>query len=378
MNQSVNKFVLILMMMFVIITSVIQANDANQPPHLGYYLSGDENDVQQVFQKLLTDDSEARQITHSATNVTKFGIAYDGLGIVYIADSQLWLQPIHTEEAELLATLNGYEFWTNPIFSQDGNYVAYEDNGVWLYDLVNRQTRQILEDVPLAEMATNANEYRLFKPQRFIVNGDGTVTKLLVDIGVWEWNTAGIYDLASDELLELEGQIHSDVLALYDGQALVFGNSGVSGESSLHLADNLAEINSANLQVLFHELTEATLFAEQARELEPGIVRVFGQGVTLSAGPVEPTHFYLDFDLNKGELVGEVQLMNLRETKDGQEMYADTAPWSSDGSLIPVYVNPRFGDAGVIYGELMLLNIETGAMTGLNVPEVVSGFQFQP
>ena len=80
MNQSVNKFVLILMMMFVIMTSVIQANDANQPPHLGYYLSGDANDIQQVFQKLLTDDSEARQITHSETNITKFSIAYDDPG----------------------------------------------------------------------------------------------------------------------------------------------------------------------------------------------------------------------------------------------------------------------------------------------------------
>lgn len=255
MNKSILKVSLILATLFLLVGLTLYAENSLLESNLTYYVAPDENGIQQVFQLLLNSGQEARQLTHADTDVINFGVAYDALGIVYISDGQLWLQSIHTEEAEALANLSATQFSSSPIFSQDGNYVAYADHGVWLVDLVNRQTRQLLEDVPLEEMARNAIEYRIYQPKAFVVNADGTVTKLIVDVGVWEWNTEGVYDLTSDEYLELEGKLHTNILALSDGRALVYGNSAVDGEGSLYLANSLDEINNAIPAVYFHELT---------------------------------------------------------------------------------------------------------------------------
>ncbi len=374
MNQSIIK-VLLLGAMLVLMVMPFHAQDTDALSKRMYFISGDENNVPQVFQFLFGSDDPARQLTYSETGVMRFGVAYDGLGIVYVGDGQLWLQPIHTEEAVALAPIDMTHLWTNPIFSQDGNYVAYADNGVWLYNLANRETSQILEDVPLAEMASNANEYRIYQPQNFVLNADGTVSKLIVDIGQWEWNSAGVYDIATGELTELDGQLHTDILALSDGRALIFGNSAVSGEGSLYIADSLDDINNSELLILFHELTEATMFAEKAVEIENGIVRVFGSAITLSANSDTPLHFYFDVDLETRTVIGEVQLMTLTDNLD---QYADTLQLSPDASLIPIYYDARFGDAGIVYGDIRLLNIVTQDIIELGVPESVSVFQFQP
>lgn len=373
MNKSIIK-ILLFGALFVLMVMPLYAQDTEAQSKPMYFITGDENDVPQVFQFLLGSDDAPRQLTYSETGVVRYGVAYDSLKIVYAGDGQLWLQSIHSEGAEALAPIDTTNLWTNPIFSQDGNYIAYVDNGVWLYDLANRQTSQILEDVPLAENASNANEYRIFQPQTFVVNADGTVNHLIVDIGQWEWNSAGVYEIATNELTELDGQLHTDILALSDGRTLVFGNSPVSGEGSLHIAASLDDINNTELLVLFHELTEATMFAEKAVEIKGGIVRVFGSAIALSANPDIPLHFYFDFDLETRTIIGEVQLLTLTENLD---QYADILQLSSDASLIPVYYNTRFGDAGIVYGHVHLLNIVTQDIINLAIPESVSVFQFQ-
>lgn len=373
MHQSILK-VLLAVASLLMVALPLQAQTTDSLSRPVYYVAGDDNNIPQVFQFSVGSENPARQITWSETGVVRFGTAYDGLSIVYADANQLWLQPIHTEEAEALTTIDTTNLWTNPIFSQDGNYIAYADKGVWLYDLANRQNRLILEDVPLEENASNATEYRIYQPQKFVLNADGTVNELIVDVGVWEWNTAGVYTIATGELIELEGQVHTDVLALSDGRALVYGNSGFAGEGSLHIADSLSDINNGDLLALFHELTEATLFAERAVEIDPGVVRVFGSGITLTANPDVPLHFYFDFDIETNSVIGEVQLINLTENMD---QYADTTQLSPDATLIPIYNDARFGDAGIVYGNVNLLDIVTQELNAPAISESVYGFQFQ-
>lgn len=375
MNKSIISVSLFLVNLFLLVGMTLHANDSPLNSNLTYYIASDDNGVQQVFQLLLDAEQEARQLTHTKGDVITFGVAYDALGIVYISDGQLWLQSIHTAEAESLATVSATQFNSSPIFSQDGNFVAYADNGVWLYDLANRQTRQILADVPLEEMASNANVFRIYEPETFVVDADGAVTHLIVNVGVWEWKTAGVYDLATGELLELDGKLHTSVLALSDGRALVYGNNGVDGEGSLYLADSLDSINSATPTVYFHELTEAVLFAEQAVEIETGLVRVFGIALIFTPNQPITSYFYFDYDVNMGT-VSEVQVVELPTQEENG--FTIAGELSSSGHVIPVYWNAQYTDAGSIFGNFRLMNLLTGEDLDGKFPEVVGVFHLQP
>jgi hypothetical protein len=320
-------------------------------PRIGYFLKADANGVQQVYQLPMDGQSEARQITHAVSDVLTFGAAYDGLSVAYISAGQLWLQPIHTEEAEALAPVTATQFFHSPVFSQDGQYVAYSDNGVWLLDLTMRQTRQVLTDVALDATESNIPDLRVYHPEQFVIGVDGKVSQLIVKVGVWEWNTVGVYDLVTGDFQMLEGQIHTDLLPLSNGKVLVYGNSGLAGSPALHIADSLKDINHYSELLQFGSVTSSTLFANQALEIQPGIVRIFGEAIP--AFPDEVKLFYLDYDLTSNT-VGQLHMIHLQNSSGGSVV---TAKPSADGSILPVYQNTLYTDAGTPYGQFSLINL---------------------
>ncbi|MCZ7542431.1 MAG: hypothetical protein M5R40_02320 [Anaerolineae bacterium] len=244
---------------------------------------------------------------------------------------------------------------------------------MWLLDLGARETRQLLADVPLDEGASNAADYRIYQPERFVLDDAGQPAALIVDAGVWEWNTVGVYDLASGALQELGGQLHTSLLPLSDGRVLLYGNSGLAGEFALHVAESLDDINDFSEVLSFGALTGATLFAEQAVEISPGIVRVFGSA--LSERPEEALAFSFDFDVTAGTAT-EVQFVTLSEGDESSNTV--TGRLSPDGRLIPVYLNALWTDAGSLYGNFALLDLDTGARVTAEFPETVGVFRWQP
>jgi hypothetical protein len=370
--QHAAKFVLGFLVALVVIvgsnlTSVAQAEASLNRPI--YYIAPDANNVGQVYQRLL-DGSSPRQLTQSATDVITFGVSYDGLAIAYISGNQLWLQPIHTEEAEALADVVTAQFFSSPIFSQDGQYIAYADKGVWLFDLGTRENRQLLQDVDLTGN-NNMAEFRRYDPQQFVLGDDGKATQLIVRVGVWEWNTAGVYDLASGELTTLDGMIYNNLLPLSDGFVLVYGNGGIAGDPSISIAPSLDNINEAVKVLNFSDITDDVLFAEQAVEIAPQVVRIFGQ--TLSEGNQQFRTFYFDYNLVSG--AGKVQVVPIAEPDQQSAMYGQLSP---DGTLLPVYINMGYRDYGTIYGELQLLNVVTNETLPTEFPDIAGIFRWQP
>ena len=118
MNKSIIK-ILLFGALFVLMVMPLYAQDTEAQSKPMYFITGDENDVPQVFQFLLGSDDAPRQLTYSETGVVRYGVAYDSLKIVYAGDGQLWLQSIHSEGAEALAPIDTTNLWTNPIFSQE-------------------------------------------------------------------------------------------------------------------------------------------------------------------------------------------------------------------------------------------------------------------
>lgn len=371
MKRTIIIFLLTLLSVSAIAT--VHAQDMGPIVRPVYYLAADENGIQQVYQLLISDSTDsARQITRATSDVHTFGVSYDGLAAAYISGGQLWLQPIHTETPEALATISATNFFGSIVFSQDNQYIAYADNGVWLLDLGTRETTQLLADVPVQPDGSNAAEYRIHKPGTFVLGVDGSAAYLVVDIGVWEWKTAGVYNLATGTLQVLDGQTHTNVLPLYGDRALIYGNNAVSGDFTLRMAQSLSDINSSTEIVKFSDLTDVTLWAEQAVEIRPGTVRVFGSSLNLQLGSTGT--FYFDYDLMAGT-AGEVQFSDLPASTTGSTV---SGRLSADGTLLPYYVDALWDELGSIYGALSLRDLTTGATVAAAFPATVGLFQWQP
>lgn len=355
------------------LATAIQAQDETSTDLPVYYIAVDAEGVQQVYQHLLDGQSEPRQLTHATSNIINFGVAYDGLSVAYLTSNQLWLQPLHTEEAEALAPITATQFLSGPVFSPDGQYVAYTDNGIWLLDLSTRVSHQILENVDLEEGATNAREFRIYQPKKFLLNEGGKAAKLLVDVGVWEWNTDGIYDLVTRELQEFapHEHVHGALLPLSDGRVLLYGNNGFAGEFALHMADSIDDINTYTKVLDFSEVVNGTLWADQAVEIAPGVVRIYGPGI---GGTSEsPTVLYFDYDVN-ADTASEVQFVEL--SGDATQMTI-SGPLSPDATLVPIYYNATFDGMGSVAGALSLVDLATGEAIAADVPASVSAFHWQ-
>ncbi len=362
---------MVLILMLVMGVNVIHAHENEAVPRISYFLTADSNGVQQVYQLPVDGQAEARQISHAQSDVLTFGAAYDGLSVAYISDGQLWLQPIHTDEAQALTPISEKQYFRSPVFSPDGQYLAYPDKGVWLMDLGTRQTRQLLKDVQVDASGSNMPDIRLYLPEQFVMGADGKASKLIVDVGVWEWNTVGVYDLASGKLQELDGQVHTDLLPLSNGKVLVYGNSGLAGDPALHIADSLEDINTYKELVKFGSVTSETLFANQALEIQPGTIRIFGQAI--SPFPDEVKMFYLDYNLTTN-VAGQLHMIHVPNSNGGN---VDMGKLSPDGNLLPVYHDTLYTDAGSPYGQFSLINLaKNDAITTLE--GTIGSFRWQP
>ncbi len=361
--------VVVIVILSLVIAAGASAQDMGQP-RVSYFLADDANGIDQVWQLLLDGISKPRQLSSAETDVLTFGASYDGLAVAYISGGQLWLQPIHTEEAQALAPVSATQFSYGPIFSQDGQYVAYPDGGVWLLDLGTRETRQLLANVDLTGN-NEMSEFRIFNPQQFVADADGRATHLIVDVGVWEWNSAGVYDLATDSFLQLEGPDHTNLLPLSGGRVLVFGNNGIGGDPGLSFAPSLAEINDAVRVLGFGDLTDETLFAEGAVEIAPDLVRIYGQSIP--SVPGEAIYFTFDYDLTMGARPVNFIIVS----KPGQET-AIYSPLSPDGAVMPVYINNTYTNAATVVGSLHLLDVITRDVVSAPLPEQTGLFVWQP
>lgn len=367
----------------LVFSTSVEAQEKGSNEHILYYLSADAEGIQQVYQYWLSEHT-SRQITHAVEDVIQFGVAYDGLSVAYLSAGQLWLQPFHTEEAESLADVGTSDSLddplSTPVYSPDGQYIAYSDNGIWLFDLTTRSTRQLLVNQPLDLPDTHVSQLRIYTPNKFVANVEGRTTRLIVDIGIWEWNTVGVYDLMTDTLQEFEThrdvRLHTDLLPLSDGRVLLYGNNMMAGEPALHRAESLDDINTYTKIFVFPSLENVRLFAWDAVEIRPGIVRIFGTAVTIDAkkrptGRLET--FILDYDMQAGT-AGDLSFISVPDDVNENNLYG---PVSADGMLLPILSKLDFSDDATV-GEARLLNLETGELTVDPFATAAGLFHWQP
>ncbi len=194
-------------------------------PRSLYYLNNDSAGLLQVF-RLERDGQTVHQLTFEPVKVDTYDVSPKDGSLVYVSNNQLiWVDVNGAGRRILLdgGPLNEDNKFTNaisnPIWSPDGQTIAFGHGGLTLYAFSSGSTNTILPN----QIDTSAGfpmVRQLYSPIRFSPDGN----KLLVNITFFEGGTIAIYVLSGSTLVQLHrpdgGNVCCNAFWIPDGSGL--------------------------------------------------------------------------------------------------------------------------------------------------------------
>ena len=176
-------------------------------PHTFYFLGADEVGITQVF-RIERDGTTQQQLTSESVNIGDYGVSPVDGSVAYVANNQLILINADGSDRRLLVDggvmdennpfLNAIN---NPVFSLNGQTLAYGYKGLNLYSLSSGVSNLVIENQIDDTGSGFLLPRELYWPERYSPNG----SKLLITLGYYEGASAAIYDPASRGLVRLTG-----------------------------------------------------------------------------------------------------------------------------------------------------------------------------
>jgi hypothetical protein len=169
-------------------------------PHALYYL-----DASQV-RRMERDGKTNTELTFEPNGVIGFDVSLTDGALAFITDNQLVLVNADGSDRRVLVAgdpardQRDPRFFkdplSNPVFSPDGQTIAYAHRGLNLYDLVTDISKRVLED----QRSEMGFPIEIYSPVRYSPDG----TKLLVEMGRWEAPPAhAVYDPTTNALVRI-------------------------------------------------------------------------------------------------------------------------------------------------------------------------------
>ncbi|HEX2996329.1 MAG TPA: hypothetical protein VHP14_16000 [Anaerolineales bacterium] len=175
-------------------------------PHTLYYLATDSAGIIQVF-RIEKDGTTRHQITSEAVNVGAYDVSPVDGGVAYVSNNHLYYANPDGSERRIL--LNGGEVDTNnpfmstvssPVFSPDGQTIAYGYKGLQIYSFVSDESHLIIKN-QIDDVSGLLVPKELYSPERYSPDG----SKLLITLGYYESASSAIYSPATGDLVRLDG-----------------------------------------------------------------------------------------------------------------------------------------------------------------------------
>jgi len=176
-------------------------------PHAFYYLGTDSAGLIQVF-RIEPDGVTQRQITSEPVTVNDYDVSRIDGSVAYVANNQLVL--VNADGSNRRVLVDGGPMDPNnpfisavssPVFSPDGQTLAFGYQGLRLYSFATSDSDLILEN-QIDDVGGGLYVPReLYSPERYSPDG----TRLLITLGYYEGASSAIYSPATNELVRLDG-----------------------------------------------------------------------------------------------------------------------------------------------------------------------------
>lgn len=176
-------------------------------PHTFYYLGTDSAGLTQIF-RIERDGITQHQITSEPVNVNDYDVSPVDGSVAYVANNQLlWINADSSNRRVIVdggAVDPNNPFISNmssPVFSRDGQTLAYGYKGLQLYSVSTGQSNLVIENQIDDAGGGLFVPKELYSPERYSPDG----TKLLITLGYYEGASSAVYDPATNALVRLEG-----------------------------------------------------------------------------------------------------------------------------------------------------------------------------
>jgi hypothetical protein len=176
-------------------------------PRSLYYLGTDSAGLLQVF-RIETDGMTHQQVTSEPVTVNDYDVSRIDGSVAYVANNQLLLVNADGSNRRLLVDGGPVDpnnpfisTISSPVFSPDGQTLAYGYQGLRLYSFSTSDSELILED-QIDDVGGGLFVPReLYSPERYSPDG----TKLLITLGYYEGASSAVYYPATNALVRLVG-----------------------------------------------------------------------------------------------------------------------------------------------------------------------------
>jgi len=171
-----------------------------------YFLNADNSGLMQVY-RLNQDGKTVTQITFEPAEVASYDVSPADGSVAYVSNNQLLAVAADGSNRKLLLDggpvdlNNPYLTQINsPVWSLDGETIAYGHQGLNLYTVATGQSDLVIEN----KWRDIGNDFllpeELYWPDRYSPDG----SKLLITLAYYEGASAAIYDPADDTLVRLK------------------------------------------------------------------------------------------------------------------------------------------------------------------------------
>jgi len=325
-------------------------------PHTFYYLGTDNAGLTQVF-RIERDGKTVTQLTFEPVNVLDYDISLSDGSLVYEADNQLILVNADGSNRRLVVegipNPNNVRGFYHPVFSPDGQTLAYNLNGISLYNVSTGVSSLALEDQLIEGPEFFGRE--TYAPEKYSPDG----TKLVIHLLYSDTSSMAIYYPASNSFVRLAC---AEDVYICDGGSWFYSDIEWSADSSSFYAAVPAATSIYAGDSLWRvDATTGVVTALAPAGTGDGTVDVPKELYHASDGQLY--FFFGEYDINSG-LFDAPELHLVRSAPDGVTdrtvlrdenfVLMKEALWAPDANFVivasaPAQDVPNGGQAEIVY-----------------------------